>query len=78
MPAAQRDRAMEDCGAGATATDRLQAAALAYVKFAVENEGLHELGAQARRAATDKVMSAVQAFSGQEPARRYNELSQAP
>ncbi|MFF3454297.1 hypothetical protein ACFYXH_08180 [Streptomyces sp. NPDC002730] len=53
------------------------ASTVAYVKFAVENEGLHELGAQARRAARDTAMSAIQALSGQEPASRYNELSQA-
>ncbi|QBJ90985.1 TetR/AcrR family transcriptional regulator [Streptomyces seoulensis] len=41
--AAERDRAVDACGASSTAAERLHAAALAYVGFAVENRGLHEL-----------------------------------
>lgn len=43
MLAAERRRAIDGCAASVTAAERLHAAALAYVRFAVENRGLHEL-----------------------------------
>jgi len=43
------------------------------VRYGVPMRFAHEPSAQARRAVTDEIMTAIQALSGQEPAGVYNE-----